>query len=352
MKQVFLYHGGQIQPYRIGVYNYLHDYLKKSGYYLTVVSENVQPDGHLKAEFPEIRMTFSFGSLVSLVKEKQPWGNILFINHRARYFYPFLLFLRIYGYKTITWTHGLNLQNKSDKLSRLAHHLEHALCHRIILYSDDLKRYLLKKHRKKVFVANNTLNLSDYVPVREKKEDILKRYHISTRKNIVYSGRIDPRKRIYDLLEAFELIEDNEVGLIIIGPDDLGILEEKYKKSPRIFYLGPLYGKEALDLLSASDVCCIPGAVGLGIVDSMYCGLPLVTEDVNHGPEIMYFKEGINGYMVKAGEVPALAEKLTLVLHHPELRDRLGQAARNEILSRGHINKLSEGFLACLKSLE
>ncbi|MGC8893091.1 MAG: glycosyltransferase family 4 protein, partial [Candidatus Saccharicenans sp.] len=189
-------------------------------------------------------------------------------------------------------------------------------------------------------------------PEKGKKEDILRRYNIYTKKNIVYSGRIDSRKRIYDLLRAFELINDKDAGLIIIGPDDYRILEEEYKKYPRIFYLGPLYGNEALDVLSASDVCCIPGAVGLGIVDSMYCGLPLVTEDVDHGPEIMYFKDGVNGYMVPKGDVAALAEKLRLILNDQMLRDKLGQKAHEEIMTRGHINNLCEGFLDCLNSLE
>lgn len=352
MKQVILYHGGKIQHYRIGVYNYLHGFLKKNGYYLVVASEGIQPGGYLPVEFPEIRTSFNIRSLMRVVKINHPWVNILFINHRTPCFFPFLFYLRISGNKVITWTHGINLQNKANKLSRLAHHLEHALCHRIILYSAEIKKYLLKSHQKKCFVANNTLNFADYVPDRGKKEDILRRYNIHTKKNIIYSGRIDFRKRIDDLLQAFELIDDRDTGLIIIGPDDQKILEKKCKKHPRIFYLGPLYGKEVLDILSASDVCCLPGAVGLGIVDSMYCGLPLVTEDVNHGPEIMYFKDGVNGYMVPKGDIVALSQKLQLILNDRLLRDKLGQRAQEEILSRGRIDNLGAGFLACLNSME
>lgn len=352
MKQVFLYHGGKIQHYRIGVYNYLHKYLKESGYNLTVVSEGYQSDFSLRLEFPAIKLPFSFFSLSRIVKSNRPWVNILFINHREKYFFPFLLLLRMTGNNVVTWTHGINLQNKKDKISWVAHNIEHSLCNRIILYSEGLKKYLLKSHQAKSFVANNTLNLMDYVPDKGRKQDILKLYNITTKQNIVYSGRIDIRKRIIDLIQAFELIDNEDVGLILIGPDENGIIEEKYKKHPRIFYLGPLYGKEALDVLSASDVCCIPGAVGLGIVDSMYCGLPLVTEDVDHGPEIMYFKDGINGFMVPKGDVAALADKLNMLLNDEVLRERMGCNAQEEILTRGHINNLCAGFLNCLKSLE
>lgn len=352
MKKVFLFHGGRVQHYRIGVYNYLYRYLKKYGYNLTVICEDIQNDGYQNIEYPEIRISFSFLSLRNLIKTNLPWLNILFINHSKSYFFPFLVYLRATGNKVVTWTHGLNLQKKSDMVSRMVHHFEHSLCEGIILYSEAQKKYLLRSHQRKSFIANNTLNLTEYVPGKDGKEKTLNRYNIFTQKNVVYSGSIDRRKRIFDLIKAFGLINNEGTGLIIIGPDNDHLLEGIYKSHPRIFYLGPKYGKEALDILSASDVCCIPGAVGLGIVDSMFCGLPLVTEDVDHGPEIMYFKEGINGFMVPKGDIIALSEKLTLLLNNDELRERMGRNARNEILSRGHIESLCSGFLRCLKSLD
>lgn len=352
MKTVFLYHGGKIQHYRINVYNYLHNYLKNHGYYFKVITEGHQLDSGMTIYYPEEQFQFTYSSLVRFIRMNNPWANILFIYHREPYFYPLLIYLRATGKKVITWTHGINFQNKSDKLSRIAHHIEHSLCQRIILYSEDSRNYLLRSHRKKAFVANNTLNLTDYVPDRNRKKEILQKYNINTRKNIVYSGRMDPRKRVGDLLEAFDLIKDNNIGLILIGPDDFGILTGKHLKNPRIFYLGPLYGKNTLDVLSASDVSCIPGAVGLSIVDSMYCGLPVVIEDVDHGPEIMYFKNGINGYMVPRGNIHELAEKLMLLLNNDVLRDKLGYKAREEIIANGHIDSFCKGFLACLRSLE
>ena len=41
----------------------------------------------------------------------------------------------------------------------------------------------------------------------------------------------------------------------------------------------------------ACDVYCIPGAIGLSIVDAQFCGLPVVTEDVDHGPRNNVFKK-------------------------------------------------------------
>ena len=352
MKDVFLFHADFIQHYRIGVYNYLHSFLKKEGYYLTVLAEGHQAETKEKIEFPQKIEKFRFSKLTEIVKLGRPWACILFINHRKKYFFPFLMFLRLRGHRVITWTHGLNLQKRANLLSRLAHHLEHSLCHRILIYSESLREYLLPSHRLKAWVANNTINLTWFKPEMVNRSEVLRKYDIHTDKNIIYSGRITRRKRVPDLISAFEYIEDLKAGLILIGPDEDNIMKQRELKNPRIYYLGPIYGREVLELLASADVSCIPGAVGLGIVDAMYCGLPVITEDVPHGPEIMYLKPGINGFIVPEGDTITMAQKLALLLKDDDLRKKMGERAREEILKNGHIDKLCEGFLQCLKSLE
>jgi len=352
MKEVLLFHAGLVQHYRIGVYNYLFGFLKDNGFNLTVITEGNQPDPDRRVEFPEKILDFSISSLIEVVKNFHPWAVILFINHRESYFFPFLLYLRFSGRRIITWTHGLNLQNRSSRFSRLAHHVEHALCHRIILYSDELKAYLLDSHRRKAYTANNTLNLLDFDPQSVNRAETLKKYGIDTAKNIIYSGRITKRKRIQDLFAAFDLIKDENVGLIFLGPDDDKILGQQIFEKSRLYYLGPVYGRKTLEILSASDVCCIPGAIGLGIVDAMYCGLPVLTEKVPHGPEFMYFQDGLTGYMVPEGDIASLAEKLKLLLTDDDLRTKMGEKAREEIMINGHVDRLAQGFLECLESLK
>jgi len=351
MKEVFLLHGGKIQHYRIGVYNYLFGFLKKHNYVLTVVSEGKEPGIREQVEFPLIVLRFSFSSLMRLSSTQKPWVYIFFINHSEKYFFSFLLYLRLTGNKVITWTHGINLQNRSSLISRLAHNLEHSLCNRIILYSEQLKNHLSATHIKKAFVANNTLNLLSFKPELVQHSETLAKYGITTNKNIIYCGRIARRKKIEDLLAAFDLISKEDIGLILVGPDEDKTVGYQIKKNPRIFYLGPLYGNEALEILAASDVTCIPGAIGLGIVNAMYCGLPVVTEKVDHGPEIMYFKNGINGLMVEKGDIVSLAEKLKYLLENDDVRIEMGKKAREEILTKGHIENLCLGFLECLNSL-
>ena len=159
-------------------------------------------------------------------------------------------------------------------------------------------------------------------------------------------GRIQKRKRVFDLIDAFRSLRLDSAGLIIVGPDEDKVLN--HVNDSNIYKIGPIYGDESLVLLSLSDIFCIPGHVGLSIVDAFWCGLPVVTENVIHAPEIMYLKDGENGFMVAAGNIPQLAQKLETLLLDDELRGRFSRAARKEIMSNGHIDKMCEGFREAL----
>jgi len=143
------------------------------------------------------------------------------------------------------------------------------------------------------------------------------------------------------------LLNRSDIGLILVGPDTDGILRDVY--SDNIYKLGPIYGDERLDLLSASDVYCLPGEVGLGIVDAFYCGLPIVTEVGDKSPEIMYLRDGVNGFFVPRDDVHQLVAKLKLLLGDDVIRERFSREARKEINTNGHIDMMCKGFSDALR---
>jgi glycosyltransferase involved in cell wall biosynthesis len=250
------------------------------------------------------------------------------------------------GKKAIYWGHGRDLLNQSSKIKNFAYFLEHWICDAIILYAEHIKKYVPKRFHNKVFIANNTLCITEHYHSCLSKELILEKYNVNTKKNIIYVGRIQKRRRLEDLFMAFELINNQDIGLILVGSDDDGILQEL--SGNNVYKLGPIYGKDKFALLSAADVYCLPGAVGLSIVDAFYCGLPIVTEEVDESPEIMYLKDGVNGFVVPKGDIRQLAEKLYQLLENDRLREEFSMSAKNEIMSRGHINVMCKGFTEAL----
>lgn len=341
-KRVFLIHEETVAHYRIPIYNYLARYLEKDHYRLTVITKGVQIDNPHPITHEMIKIELSVRKLTKLLIREHPDILIFFVGLKRFYLFPVLSAAKMLGIRTIHWGHGRDLEHAKAKLKNLAYTIEQSIHDAIILYSESLRKYLPKNVQYKVFIANNTL----VEPSLDISKDLIaltkKKYQIRTEKNIVFMGRVEKRKRVLDLVEAFRLLQSDGTGLIIVGPDDKKILAPV--NDPNIYKIGPVYGDERFTLLSLSDIFCIPGHMGLSIVDAFWCGLPVVTENVIHAPEIMYLKDGENGFVVAEGDVPQLAQKLDMLLRNHALRDEFSRAGRTEIMTNGHIDRMCEGF--------
>lgn len=347
MKKVFLINQRETPHYRIAAYDYISEFLKKEGYLLTVVSEGIQQGNKHQITYDEIYITLNFVNLLKLILNTKPDVVIYWIHLRLPYLFPLLVLLKLLRIKSIYWGHGTDLLKRGPMLLKnFAHYIEFLLSDALILYADHLKKNIKKKFHSKIFVANNTLNFNNFNPNPENKSTCLSRYNISTKKNIICMGRMQKRKKIDHLYKAFELLNRNDVGLILVGPDNEGILCDI--KGKNIFIIPPIYDDERLDLLSASDIFCLPGAVGLSIVDAFYCSLPFITEDGDMSPEIMYLKNGVNGFVVPMDDIRSLTDKLRVLLDNDELRARFSSAAKAEITTNGNMDIMCKGFLAAL----
>ena len=71
----------------------------------------------------------------------------------------------------------------------------------------------------------------------------------------------------------------------------------------------------------------------LSLLEAMACGLPVVVSDIPANRE--WVEEGVNGVLVPCDDPQTLAARLSELAAHPELRARLGAAARETALSRG-----------------
>ena len=111
----------------------------------------------------------------------------------------------------------------------------------IILYSNEEIKYIPKRQRKKVFIENNTLNFNDIPKIAKTKEQIKKSWNILVYKIVLFSGRIQPRKKLDVLVELFSMNEFSDFGLIIVGPGIPCDLLEKVENGKNMFYLGSIY---------------------------------------------------------------------------------------------------------------
>jgi glycosyltransferase involved in cell wall biosynthesis len=348
MVRVLIIHGGFIPHYRVPIYGYLSRYLKNYGFDVFVISDGLQSGDHHTIEFKYTHIHLSVLNIVKFIHRYKIDIVIGFMNLKHLYLFPTYLIARVFmGRKIIYWGHGRDLLDKGRNIKIVAYTAEHAMCNAIILYAEHLKKYVPKHLHKKVFIANNTLHLTyKGLSPGVTRENVLRKYGIYTKKNIICIGRMQKRKRLDHIAEALFHMNRPDVGLIFVGPDPEGVLDKI--KGKNVFKLGPKYGDQKFELLSSADVYCLPGAVGLSIVDAFHCGLPLVTEEGDESPEIMYLKDGVNGFIVPRGNIQAMSQKLLLLLDDDKLRKRFSDAAKREIKENGSMDVFCSGFRKAL----
>ena len=164
---------------------------------------------------------------------------------------------------------------------------------------------------------------------------------------LTYCGRIDPEKRVWEFLQAFQ-----EMGLppshkaVVIGEgSEYRELRERYRNSSIIFTGLITDQAELIRILQASDIFVLPSEVeglSLALLEGMACGLATVATDVGCHGEVL---RGA-GIVIQPGEESQLRLALRLLVDYPEFRHLLGEKARKRVVEHysleGNIDRLME----------
>ncbi len=144
-----------------------------------------------------------------------------------------------------------------------------------------------------------------------------------------------PRKGIDFLIDAIEsLYADIPVHLLLVGHMDAAKLSKRIANSPardRIHRAG--YRTDAPALSAASDVFCMPSTKREGlaraIIEAMVYRVAPVVTDSGGSPELVV--DGVSGIVVPPRDAQAIADAIETLYRDPEMRSRMGQAARERI---------------------
>jgi glycosyltransferase involved in cell wall biosynthesis len=167
-----------------------------------------------------------------------------------------------------------------------------------------------------------------------------------------FAGSLVEAKGVHVLLEAFAHLARmrGDCRLVLAGTSD----DDAYRRrceatvadaglQDRVIFLG--WRDDVLDIMAAADVYVLPSfseGVPRSIVEAMALGKPTVGTDVGGVPELLGGEEG--GLVVAPGDAAALAGAMARLAADPELRGRLGTAARRAARQR-------HGFDAHLRGL-
>jgi glycosyltransferase involved in cell wall biosynthesis len=144
-----------------------------------------------------------------------------------------------------------------------------------------------------------------------------------------------PRKGIDYLLDALELLPaDIPAHLMLVGHMEADELTRRISRSPareRIHRVG--FREDAPALSAACDVFCLPSTKREGlaraIIEAMAYSVPPVVTDSGGSPELVI--DGVSGLIVPPKDAMALASAIESLYRDPQLRARMGKAARIRI---------------------
>jgi D-inositol-3-phosphate glycosyltransferase len=203
-------------------------------------------------------------------------------------------------------------------------------------------QWLYQVDSKRIDVIPPGVDLSHFYPI---PDDEAKEFigFPPCEKMLLFVGRIEPLKGIDTLIQAIAIMRQKGlyVCLAVIGgdgeaePDEASaemIRLQTMREEVGLNDLVTFLGKRSQDSLpyyySAASAVVVPSfyeSFGMVALEAMACGTPVVASQV--GGLAFLVQDGVTGFTVPVDEPQALAERLTILLENPDLRQKMGRQA-------------------------
>ena len=181
---------------------------------------------------------------------------------------------------------------------------------------------------------------------------------------LVYQGTLAPWQGLDTLLEAMvSLRAHTTLEFHLIGPLKADWRRALRARARQLRVHHALHLSDAMEqqdlapVLRTAHICLAPlpadarnavqGCCPIKLLEYMAAGRPILSTRIDPVEEVL--EHGRTAHLVRPGSPAALAEGLRWMLAHPQEREALGTAARNEALAcwtPGHFRERTQGFLA------
>lgn len=157
-------------------------------------------------------------------------------------------------------------------------------------------------------------------------------------KTILFTGRIEEAKGVFELIQACALLlpRHPSLRLVLAGTgkmEQCRQLVKNYGLEDRVDLVGWLGEADIQNAYKQADIFCLPSHVEgmpMSLLEAMGQGVPSVATCVGAIPEIL--ENGEAGLLVEPRNVNALVECLDRLIGDPDLRGRLAARARMRIV--------------------
>ena len=160
--------------------------------------------------------------------------------------------------------------------------------------------------------------------------------------NVLFVGRLEPRKGLLPLLKAFRMLRKSGVDcrLLIVGSGPLEREARRYVMTRRLAdveFLGRVSDAEKVQLFRTADIYVTPAtgqeSFGIVLLEAMAAGAAIVCSDI-HGYKGVV-KRDDQALFVPPGDTKAMADAMLRLIADPALRERMGRSGRARVIEYG-----------------
>ena len=196
---------------------------------------------------------------------------------------------------------------------------------------------------------------TDRFGARITEEEVIERA-VAPELRILFLGNVMFRKGLHTLVDAVRglnsKVQVDVVGSLNVEPEYAREMQARATPLSSFFFHGALDSAPLIEKLKAAHVLVVPSSYeGFGIVylEGMGFGLPAIGTDLGAAREII--SDGVDGFIVRAGDAVELATRLKVLAEQRGTLIRMGQAARARFLRQPAWEQTAESIRQFLKGM-
>ena len=178
-----------------------------------------------------------------------------------------------------------------------------------------------------VAAVSNGVDLVHFKSGRAPAE-VYKKYGLNKdRLTVLYVGRLDPEKKVDEVIRAFKQAQKSLTGVQLVIAGD-GVDRARFEKMAAgckdIHFLGRVMPPELYKVYQLGDVFATASPIetqGIVLIEAAACGVPLIAVDKGAVSEVC--QDGVNGVLCAAGDESALAAAMVNILSDARGRKRM-----------------------------
>ena len=199
--------------------------------------------------------------------------------------------------------------------------------------------------RERIYVAVNAVTPPPLHPLPERSN-----LQGSERLQVLFVGRLQKRKNLYNLLQACARMPQNlQPTLTIVGEGpERPALENLAKEIyPPTIFTGALYGDPLEYQFKSADLFVLPGTGGLAIQQAMSFGLPIIAAEADGTQADLVRPE--NGWQIPPNNIPALQATLQTALSDLSKLRKMGAESYRLVSEEINLDKMVTTFVQAIK---